>query len=196
MNNRNENVKIFKELTVNELSEIIRKCLMSDSFDPRGEQTGYPLFERYEDRRRSGTNVEGIIPLLMKLMNEKLPTTIRAVREHQYPLSRNRCDLVLTHSSGNELWMELKLHWEKPCTPYETDFTVDEYLRDIEKFNEISDDIQKSIVQIAFCNKDTIDTKVVRKIDTLLGDASFACNSFPMPTQRGRCYCLVMLWVF
>lgn len=33
-----------------------------------GEKYSYPLFERYEDRKRSGTNLEGIIPLLKKIL--------------------------------------------------------------------------------------------------------------------------------
>jgi len=52
------------DLPLDELSLYVTEALSSETFDSRGEKYGYPLFKRYEDRKRSGTNLKGIIPLL------------------------------------------------------------------------------------------------------------------------------------
>jgi len=188
-------MNLLPDMTHRQFVEAVAACLQSEEFDARGEMTGYPLFERSEDRRKSGTDLQGVVPLLVLLLNRMWRGRYTVSREQKYPRSNERCDLVVRHPSGKELWCELKLSWEKPCTPYDTAFTRDEYLTDIDKLAELSGGIGKANILIAFRNSDRPGLFPVSDIDSILGSATRVEESFSMPTkQHGDCYCHVIMW--
>ncbi len=184
------------DLTLDDLSVYVTEALSSETFDSRGEKYGYPLFERYEDRKRSGTDLEGIIPLLKNILVNKLPSNISINRECKYPHSNKRCDLVLRHISGKELWIELKLNWDKSCTPYETAFSTKDYIADIEKFNELPKETSKAIIQILFRPTPDFPDLPVSDINEILSNGPQKWSKFDMPTKKnGPCTCHIIIWL-
>ncbi|MCD6308293.1 MAG: hypothetical protein J7M24_04780 [Candidatus Latescibacteria bacterium] len=194
-NNRFENTELLPGLSIQQLSGLMVEILMSDEIDAKGEKNGIPLFERYEDRKRPGTDIEGIIPVVTRLLPQKIES-IRVDREHRYPNSNNRCDFVLTHLTGKELWIELKLTWTKPCTPYDSAYSNKELISDIEKYNELSMEKVKAIMQLSYESTSEFPEDSIKVINDELGDAPFVWNKFDMQTKtNGDCFCHVFLWV-
>lgn len=194
--NRNEKIEALPSITLIEFSKIIINVLLSDEFDARGVKYGFPLFERHEDRRLPGTDVAGIIPLMTNLFNQKFCPEIIVDREHRYPHSNYRCDIVFTHNSGKELWIELKQSWTKPCTPYETAFSEEEYINDIEKLNELPSGISKAILQLSYRSTSDYPEWPTNEIDRVLGNVPFVWNKFEMPTKdNGPCTCHILIWL-
>ena len=210
---------ILPGLTLSGLSESIKECLSSEEFDPRGEMNGFPLFERFEDRARTGrslqkginnlcsrkslsqeiitklnsvTRLEGILPTLGLLFQKQLPPSISVDREHRYP-SGKRCDLVFTEDA-HELWIEVKLNWEKSCTNYETVYTLDEYLIDISKLRELQPGVSKIILLLAFKPTSDFPGTPAPQLTSALGyDPTW--TKFKMPTESyGACICHILLW--
>jgi len=68
------------------------------------------------------------------------------------------------------LWIELKLNWDKSCTPYETAFSTKDYIADIDKFNELAKETSKAIIQILFRSTPDFPNLPVSDINEILGN--------------------------
>jgi hypothetical protein len=188
---------IFNNLTIKDFICMVKGVFESDEFDSNGSINGYPIFERMEDRKKSNTDIEGIIPLLCNLMNKRFSDIYKINREHRYPLSNYRCDIVVNNKNSNEeLWVELKQHWTKPCTPYDTEFLIDDYKRDVEKFAELKETNKKGILLIAYEKSADFPQYIYDKLSPYIAESFFYSDNFTIVTKsNGKCTCHLLFWL-
>jgi hypothetical protein len=183
------NEKVRPELIISKLSEVLIEILNSDLIDPTGKRTNRPLFDRNEPE---------ISKQLAQIFSDRGYSNIQSVfAEKRYPLSNERCDIVLKYNSTNSFWIELKQSWEKKCTDWVTDFKEEEFLKDILKLKNIPHGDSGVIMHLAY--RPTSDFPQDYPIPFLISamkDNPYEWRFFSMPTKdHGQCYCHLITWL-